>query len=141
MTQQLVIDSCVCVKWVIREQDSERAINLLSSDAELIAPDLVLLEVANALWKNVRRGLITAERAQLRLGDLPGFFNRLLPSTELVAEALSLGLTIDLPIYDCAYVIASRRTGAKLVTADTKLVGKLADTPDRQNVIHLSDWT
>jgi predicted nucleic acid-binding protein len=141
VTQQLVIDSCVCVKWVIREQDSERAIDLLSSDVELIAPDLVLLEVANALWKNVRRGLVTAERSQSRLADLPGFFNRLLPSAELVAESLGLALTIDMPIYDCAYVIASRRTGAKLVTADTKLVGKLTDTPDCQNVIHLADWT
>jgi len=141
VTEQLVVDSCVCVKWVIHEEDSEKAIDLLSSDFDLIAPDMVLMEVANALWKNVRRGLLTAERAQLRLGDLPGFFNRLLPISDFVAEALSLGLATDLPIYDCAYVVTSRRVGAKLITADAKLVAKLADTPDGPNVIQLSNWT
>jgi predicted nucleic acid-binding protein len=140
VTDQLVIDSCVCVKWVIHEQDSEKAIDLLGSDIDLIAPDMVLMEAANALWKNVRRGLLTAERAQARLADLPGFFNRLLPSSDFVAEALALGLAMDLPIYDCAYVVASRRSGAKLVTADTKLVAKLANTADGPNVIHLTDW-
>jgi predicted nucleic acid-binding protein len=141
VTGQLIIDSCVCVKWVIHEQDSEKAIDLLSADFELTAPDFVLLEVASALWKNVRRGLLTAERAHERLSDLPGFFDRLLPSSDFVVEALALGLAVDLPIYDCAYVVAGRRTGAKLVTADRQLVGKLVGTSDAPNVVHLADWT
>jgi predicted nucleic acid-binding protein len=141
VTDQLLIGSCVCVKWVVHEQHSEKAIDLLESDFDLIAPDIVLIEAANALWKNVRRGLLTAEQAQARLADLPGFFNRLLPSSDFVGEALTLGLATQLPIYDCVYVVASRRTGAKLITADTKLVAKLTDTSDGPNVIHLTDWT
>jgi predicted nucleic acid-binding protein len=141
VTEQVIVDSCVCSKWVLREQDTEKAIALLSSDLELIAPDLVVIETANALWKNVRRGLLTPEQARVRLGDLPRFFNRLLPTPDLVPEAFSLSHMIDAPVYDCAYVIASRRVGARLVTADRKLLAKLTGTPDGSNVIHLADWT
>lgn len=141
MTEQVVVDSCVSVKWVVHEQDSRKAIELLSSELELVAPDIVRVETANALWKNVRRGLLAPDRAQARLGDLPRFFDRLLPTTDFVMEAFTLGQAIDVPIYDCVYVVASRRTGARLITADGKLIAKLAGTPDADKVIHLADWT
>jgi predicted nucleic acid-binding protein len=140
VTQQAVVDSCVCVKWLIEEDDSEKAIGLLSLGLELVAPDIVLAEAANALWKTVKRGLLTPEHADARLANLPNFFNRLLPSFDLVREALALGMTVDVPVYDCIYVVASRRIGASLVTADSKLIAKLADTPDRSSVVHLHDW-
>jgi len=139
--EQVVVDSCVSVKWVVREQDTEKALGLLASDLDLVAPDTVLIEVANALWKNVRRRLITLDQAQRRVGDLPRLFNRLLPTRDFVAEAFTLGAEFDMPIYDCVYVVASRRIGARLITADSKLIAKLAGTPDGRNIVHLSDWT
>lgn len=140
MTRQIVVDSCVGAKWVIRQEDSEKAINLLASDIELVAPDMVLIEVANALWKTVKRGLLPVELADSRLASLPGFFNRLLPTLDLVPEALELGLAADVPVHDCVYVVASRRTGANLVTADETLIAKLAGRPDAANIMHIADW-
>jgi predicted nucleic acid-binding protein len=140
VTGQAVVDSCVAVKWVVREEHSDKAVELLQADLHLVAPDLVLMEIANALWKNVKRGLVSAEQANVRLNDVPGFFNRLLTTPDLVAEAFALGNTADVPIYDCIYVVAARRIGARLVTADAKLVSKLAGTPDEARVIHISDW-
>ena len=99
-----------------------------------------MIEVANVLRKTVKRGLLSAEQADARLADLPGFFSRLLPTFDLVPEALELGLAADVPVYDCIYVVASRRTGASLVTADRKLISKLAGRPDAGNVIHIADW-
>ncbi len=52
-----------------------------------------------------------------------------------------LGAEFDVPIYDCVYVVASRRIGARLITADSKLIAKLAGTPDGSNIVHLADWT
>jgi len=140
VTRQAVIDSSVCVKWLIDEEHSESAIGLLSSDLELVAPDIVLTEAANALWKTVKRELLTPEQADARLANLPNFFNRLLPTTDLVSEALVLGMAVDVPVYDCLYVVASRRTGAALVTADSKLIAKLVGTADHSNAIHIADW-
>jgi predicted nucleic acid-binding protein len=140
VTRQAVIDSCVSVKWLINEDHSERAIGLLSSDVELVAPDIVLAEAANALGKTVKRGLLTPEQADARLTNLPSFFNRLLPTMDLVPEALTLGMAVDVPVYDCIYVIASRRTGTNLVTADSGLIARLVGTPDHSSVVHIADW-
>lgn len=141
MTEQAVVDSCVAVKWVVREEDSDTAIELLSRDLKLIAPEFVLMEIASALWKNVKRGLLAADGATARLADVRGFFNKLVPTPELVMEAFALGDAIDVPVYDCAYVVAARRAGARLVTADSKLIAKLAGTTDAARIVHLSDWT
>ena len=141
MTGQAIVDSCVAVKWVVREEHSDKAIELLEADLQLVAPDLVLMEIANALWKNVKRSLLSADQARVRLDDLPGFFNKLLTTPDLVAEAFALGYAADVPIYDCIYVVAARRAGTCLVTADRKLVSKLAGTPDEARVIHIADWT
>jgi predicted nucleic acid-binding protein len=140
VTQAMVIDSCVCVKWVIQEEYSQNAIELLSSGLELVAPDMVLVETANALWKTVKRGLLSAEGAEARLTDLPRFFNKLLPTPDLVTEAFALGHAIDVPVYDCVYVVAGRRTGVPIVTADRKLMAKLAGTADAGNITHVADW-
>jgi len=140
VTEQAVVDSCVAVKWVVREDHSDKAIELLGADLHLVAPDLVLIEIANALWKNVKRGLLAADQVKMRLNDVPGFFNKLLSTPDLVAEAFALGVAADVPIYDCAYVVAARRIGARLVTADRKLIAKLTGTPDEGRVVHIADW-
>ena len=140
MTEQAVVNSCVAVKWVVREEHSDQAIELLGADLQLVAPDLALMEIANALWKNVKRGLLAVDEAKVRLNDVPGFFNKLLSTPDLMAEAFALGLAVDVPIYDCAYVVAARRIGTRLVTADAKLISKLAGTPDEGRVIHIADW-
>ena len=85
-------------------------------------------------------GLLTPEQADARLTNLPNFFNRLLPTIDLVPEAFMLGVAVDVPVYDCIYVVASRRIGANLVTADSKLIAKLAGTPDHSQVVHIADW-
>jgi len=50
----LVVDAGVVVKWYIPESGSDRAAALLETDRRLIAPDLLLAEVANVLWKSRR---------------------------------------------------------------------------------------
>jgi len=48
------VDAGVVVKWYIPESGSDRAAALLETDRRLIAPDLLLAEVANVLWKSRR---------------------------------------------------------------------------------------
>ncbi len=44
-----VVDASVVVKWFVAEAGSQRALQLLSESNRLIAPDLVIVEVATAL--------------------------------------------------------------------------------------------
>lgn len=137
---QFVIDACVATKWFIREELAEIAFDLVENNNELLAPDFVLLEIANALWKSERRGIIPADYANSSLRNAPKYFDQLLPTFALLEEALALAREIGQPVYDCTYVVASRRMSCRMITADTKLVAKLAGTPDAPNVVHLADW-
>ncbi len=57
-----VLDSCVAVKWFLAEPDSAKAIRVLDDFNrqihELLAPDVFPIEVAHALSRAERRGLI-----------------------------------------------------------------------------------
>lgn len=46
----LVIDASVAAKWYVAEPDSRPAL-AVGARGGLIAPDLILAEVANILWK------------------------------------------------------------------------------------------
>jgi len=70
-----VVDASVVLKWFLPEPDSAAADSLLeqflNDEVEFIAPDLILLETANALWKRVRlRREISADEASHVYRDL-----------------------------------------------------------------------
>jgi len=50
----LVIDASVAVKWVVEENGTPEVL-ALRQRARLIAPELLVAECANILWKKVRR--------------------------------------------------------------------------------------
>lgn len=56
----LVIDASIAVKWVVEEEGTIEALALRGA-AKLIAPDLLIAECANILWKKVRRGELLPE--------------------------------------------------------------------------------
>ena len=58
----IVIDASVALKWVLNEPETGAALALRAE--QLIAPALWLAEAANALWRHVRLGEITAERSR-----------------------------------------------------------------------------
>ena len=60
---RFVVDASVALKWFLPEPHEECAARLRRAGSELGAPDLLHVEVANALWKRVRRGELTAARA------------------------------------------------------------------------------
>jgi predicted nucleic acid-binding protein len=45
----LVIDASVALKWFVDEPRRDQTRDVLGSDFDLVAPDLILVEVANAL--------------------------------------------------------------------------------------------
>jgi predicted nucleic acid-binding protein len=60
---------------------------------------------------------------------------------DLAESALAVALELGYAPYDCFYLVAAIRRDAQLVTADKRLVNRLASTPYRSRVVNLSDWT
>ena len=116
----LIGDASVATKWYAEEPGTAEAVIILRR-SDLIAPEVIFAEVANAFWKRVRRGVSSPDQANAALAQLPQDVGRTMPIGELAAEALRLAIEHDHPIYDCLYVALARRENAPLVTADQRL--------------------
>lgn len=124
----LVVDASVALKWYVAEADSAAAADV-GARPGLVAPSLLVAEVANGLWKTERLGRLPAGEADRAISDLPSWFDRLVPPEDLAARALVIARALDHPIYDAFYVALGEREGAPLVTADQRLCKAVASTP------------
>ncbi|HEX4077940.1 MAG TPA: type II toxin-antitoxin system VapC family toxin [Rhizomicrobium sp.] len=123
----LVVDASIAVKWVVEEEGTAEAIALCHK-AKLIAPDILVAECANILWKKVQRTELTGEEAQLAARLLQGADIELLPMRPLFDVTTSLATALDHPAYDCVYLALAVERNCRLVTADERLLRKLAQS-------------
>ena len=136
-----VVDASVAIKWVVEEAGTPQAIALRRS-AKLIAPDLIVAECANVLWKKTQRGELTPREADLAARLLERVDIELAPTRGLLAAATRIALAIAHPAYDCIYVALALARQTRYVTADQRLVDKLARLPDldlREVAVSLDD--
>ena len=134
----LVLDASVALKWYVPEEHADIAHGILRSGEQLIAPQLVLAEVANASWKLVRRGELDARQHHRKAAAIARPFDLLAPLSALLPRAAALALELDHPIYDCFYLALSEARTAPLVADDRRLLAKRR--PTSFNVQALRAW-
>ncbi len=136
-----VIDASVAVKLVVTEPDSdsaERVVgDLTASGVWIGAPELLLVECANALWLRVRKGSLTSKDGETQLDVLRRIVDGFdaWPLGTLVFPAWRLATSLGITVYDACYVALAEMQGVPLVTADRKLVRRCAALS--VSVIHL----
>lgn len=124
MTGFVVVDASLALKWLVDEEDSDKAHALLEAwdDAGIrpTAPGFLPTEVTNALHRRVLRGALTVEEAvvlieslsvRVELQEVPGIHSRAL---ELASE-LGQGAA-----YDCHYLALAEALECELWTADER---------------------
>ena len=119
-----VIDASIAIKWVIEEVGSPRAASLLDG-SRLVAPDLLLIECANVLWKKVRRAELTEDEALVAVRLLQQADIELVPTRHLADQAVRLAIELDHPAYDCLYLALALANDWPLITADDRFVQRL----------------
>ena len=120
----IVVDASIAVKWLIDEGDQERAI-AIGKLGDLIAPDIISLEVANALWAKVRAKKISRSHADDLFATLMHWPMTFASSVRLAERARSLSFELDAAIYDCLYWALALEQSAALATADLAFIAKL----------------
>ena len=134
-----VIDASVVVQLFFEEQHSEAAERCLKRVGDLLAPDLVWVEVANVIWKRQRRGDISQEDSLGIAGQVLSLPLRTYSSSDLMADALELAIRFDRSVYDSLYLALAIRSKSCMVTADKRLANALADTPVAKYVLWIGD--
>jgi predicted nucleic acid-binding protein len=131
--EEAVIDASVVVKWFAEELGTQSALKLREEHVDgvktLMAPDLLLYEVTNALrYKPGFNGEKVA-RAIVDLMDIQVYL--ITPSRELVERSSDLAYKHDIAVYDSCYLALSELMGVNLYTSDrrffenTKSVGRM----------------
>ncbi len=124
--QNLVVDASVVAKWFIPEADSDKAVKLRNRHIEgtlnLMAPDLLLYEVANTLvyHPEIRDEAIQEDMEALFAVDI----ELVSPSSELMASIAEGARRRDLSVYDSSYLVLAEYVATNLVTADRRLYDK-----------------
>jgi predicted nucleic acid-binding protein len=126
----LVIDASIAIKWVIEEDGTAEAL-ALRQKGKLIAPELLVPECANILWKKVQRRELLAEEALLAARLLQSADIELLPSRSLLEATTRLAVELDHPAYDCLYLALAIQNDCPFVTADARFLNKLGQTRRR----------
>ncbi|HYG87109.1 MAG TPA: type II toxin-antitoxin system VapC family toxin [Azospirillum sp.] len=133
-----VVDASVALKWFVEESGSDRARRLKASPEEIAAPDLVIAEVCNAAWRLVTAGSLPVGQYELIAEGIGNLFDGLWPLGVLAPRAAAMARELRHPIYDCFYVALADMLGtARVVTADSRFLTRVAASPWRDRVVHL----
>ena len=130
----LVIDASVACKWFFEEDLSTEARALAGSHTSFIAPDMILVECANAAWRRVLSREIPRNQGEAFLKALPPWFESLVPTDRLHETAFQMACTLSHPVYDCLYLALAEREGTRLITADQSFVERVAGSPWKNRV-------
>jgi predicted nucleic acid-binding protein len=125
----LVVDASVALKWYIAEPGSEAARHILAGGELLAAPELIVAEVCNGAWLAWRRQEITAAHHGQIAVDIAAALDRIESPLPHAGRAAAIAREIDHPVYDCFYLALSEALDAPLVTADRRLLARVAGTP------------
>lgn len=120
------IDASVAVKWVLREDQTDLAMDLLTrlanEDTDIVVPPHFAAEVANAVYRRLQRGLMDLDDALERVGQIEAIPTRIVATLGLTSRAFTLGHSSGrAAIYDALYLALAEALACEFWTADAAL--------------------
>lgn len=135
----VVVDASVATKWYVPEAHAAAAFRLLDSEFILYAPDLLRTELANVLWKKVRRQEITPEEAMEILTAFASLPIEIYPSDVLIVPALEIAVALNRTVYDSLYLALAVAVNGVLITADRGFCDAVMASPLTRHVRWVED--
>lgn len=125
MPDLLVVDCSVAAKWFLTETGDVQALSLLDEHEagriSLIAPDLLLLELASLISKRARRKQLSEEQANRIFWVVEQSDLRLFETRDFIGTAFDLALKNQMSFWDCVYLALAIEQNCTMITADQRL--------------------
>lgn len=119
----MIVLDCSAAVEMARDTDMGKAFSGLMLQGErVIASEMFLAEVRNAMWKYVRAGMMSEVEARDTVEDALALVDEFVPLSENADEAFLEAVRQNHSVYDMFYVTLVRRNCATLFSADKKLV-------------------
>lgn len=127
--RRIVVDASVALKWVLKEEESDRA-DAIGTGRELLTSALLWPEASNAIAMRVRRGELTRVHAADAFRDLRASPLGTRPlDGDVTMAALNLACDLAHPVYDCCYLALAIQEQSLVVTADRRFRSAVANHP------------
>lgn len=131
MTDVVVVDASVALKWVVTEPGSEQAARLLADIVDgtvtLAAPEHLVGEVGNGLRKRMAQGLLSRPAALEAMQAIADVDLELVTGSERWFRSLRAAVDWSVTTYDALYVLLALDLDAEVVTADARLASAARD--------------
>lgn len=117
----VVVDASVAAQWVVLQEHTDTARTLLQSRHELMAVDLIRVEVFNTLLRAVRTKRLDLAAAKLSVQFFERVPLRLQPTSDYASEAFDIARQQSGSVYDACYIALARSLDAPLATGDERM--------------------
>ncbi len=115
----IVIDASALTKFVLKEEGWEEVTPYLKTGA--VSIDLVIKEVANAVWKKFKQGAVSIKEAKIILQALKEIVEKVIKiegELNYIDEAVKIAFNRNITIYDSLYIAMAKIKGLNLLTMD-----------------------
>lgn len=124
-----VVDVSIVVKWLLPEPDSDAAVEQRrqweANGLVPVAPDFLLIELHNVLWKKIQRNELAPEAPILISAPTFGLDLSWFPFEPLLPLAWNFASRCHVSMYDALYAALAHQLHASFYTADTKLAERI----------------
>jgi predicted nucleic acid-binding protein len=116
----MIIDASVASHW-FADTEFSRAADPFRWLEDLAAPEFLLVETANVLYKRARKGDIAPDKCIESIEILRNSIAELVTDVGLLAKAIEMALEWRHPVYDCLYLALALERREPLATADRRM--------------------
>lgn len=126
---KIVLDVSATIPVLLDHELEEKYSEIISSAQIVIAPEIFIPELGNALWKYVNFSdldvKIGTQLLSLGLSNVDRFFSQV----DLIELAFELSIMHHTTVYDSMYLSLCQQTGFKLLSND-KIMNQVAEKLD-----------
>jgi predicted nucleic acid-binding protein len=130
VVETVVVDASAAAKWVLVEPGHDDAVRLWDSyaagEVPLIAPDLLMMELASLLSKQCRRKQISSGVARAALTGLLDSSPELVEARPRIPAAFELSIRFQISLWHAVYFALALEMQCDLITADVRLYNSIS---------------
>jgi predicted nucleic acid-binding protein len=135
----VVVDASVAVKWYAPELNSDKAEKLLDGSFYLNAPELIVPEFGNIVWRKFRQNEFAAVDGRKIIAAFQRVNVRLHSHSQTASAAFVGAELTGQTVYDWSYLALAVALSCQFVTADEKFYKALEKTGLKQNLLWIGD--